>query len=352
VRGRNGKIIEKELGLVGKLLRWTISIVLLTRVACTTDWDKVSEGFAELRLEYWIAAVGLLVLSQLASAWRWKFYADQLGLKRPLRQLTGFYFVGMYFNLMLPTSVGGDVVRAWYLDSTPGRRLPAFASVLLDRINGLMVLVGLACLSVTLCPLELPNWIPISIWSIAGCGVVGMMVLQLVVRLSCRSAKKQDANKSPGRMEQLRIALDLLCKPRTLVPTLFFSLLVQAANVVIVWLIGKAIHAPIPAAYFWVMVPMVSLLTLLPISVNGMGVREEATVLFLAPLGVAKGTALTLSVLWFAVYALVSLMGGAVYFLGHFPKPESPAKTPAEVKSGSLSDHSDQGRTGQSRKAA
>jgi hypothetical protein len=64
---------------------------------------------------------------------------------------------------------------------------------------------------------------------------------------------------------------------------------------------------------------------LLPISVNGMGVREEATVLFLAPLGIAEGTALTLSVLWFAVCASVSLLGGAVYLFGHFPRPEASA---------------------------
>ncbi len=115
--------------------------------------------------------------------------------------------------------------------------------------------------------------------------------------------------------------------------TLALSLLVQAGNVLVVWLIGQAIHAPVPAAYYWVMVPMVSLLTLLPISVNGMGVREEATILFLAPLGVAAGTALTLSVLWFAVSATVSLVGGAVYLLGQVSQRAVPAGGSASGKS-------------------
>jgi len=59
-----------------------------------------------------------------------------------------------------------------------------------------------------------------------------------------------------------------------------------------------------------------------------------------------------LSLLWFAVTAVVSLMGGAVYLLGHFPKPETPAQAPAEVNCGSFGGDSDQGRAGQHRQAA
>ena len=68
-------------------------------------------------------------------------------------------------------------------------------------------------------------------------------------------------------------------------------------------MLGTGLHAPIPTAYYWIFVPMVSLLTLLPVSVNGMGVREGGVVLFLAPLGVPQATALTLAFLWFLVYA-------------------------------------------------
>jgi hypothetical protein len=363
---------------------------LLTRVACRTDWGQVRAGFVDLRWQYWLAAVLLLIFAQVVSAMRWKYYTDQLRLPRSLGQLTGFYFIGMYFNLMLPTSVGGDVVRAWYLDGQSGRRVPAFASVFLDRLNGLVVLVALACLAVTLSPLPLPSWIVISVWSIAACGLLGLAGLHLFVRrasvrrqrpevgsqrseVGIRSAEQRPLTsdfRPPTRMEQLRTTLALFCLPRVLAATLLLSLCVQAVNVLIVWLIGQAIGAPIPATYYWVMVPMVTLLTLLPISVNGMGVREEATVLFLAPLGIASGTALTLSVLWFAVSASVSLLGGAVYFLGHFPKPVTPAavslspclpfsrrqgdeeKGRQGESCGPLGGDSDQGRAGQHRHAA
>src|SRR5439155_7415572 len=117
--------------------------------------------------------------------------------------------------------------------------------------------------------------------------------------------ERNDSEAADDRISHPRAALRLFCQPRILMPTLLLSLCVQAANVLIVWLIGQAIHVPVPSAYYWVMVPMVTLLTLLPISINGMGVREEATALFLTPLGIAESAAVTLSVLWFAVSASV-----------------------------------------------
>jgi glycosyltransferase 2 family protein len=335
--------MKRSLSLLNRILRIAVSVGLLAWVGFKTDWAEVRASFADIRLEFWVAAVGLLIVTQIVSAVRWKFYVDRFGMSRSLTQLTGFYFIGTFFNLLLPTSVGGDVVRVWYLDGQTGRRLQAFASVFLDRLNGLLVLMALACLAVTFSPQALPPWVTFSVWGIAACGVLGMIGLQILAGMH---------RLSPKHMEQLRTALSIFSMPRILTVTLALSLFVQAANVAIVWLIGRAIHAPIPGTYFWVLVPMVSLLTLLPISVNGMGVREKAMVLFLAPLGIAEGTALTLSMLWFAVCAAVSLLGGAVYYLGHFPKPETPVLPAREVTHESIRGDSDQGRTGQHQRAA
>jgi uncharacterized membrane protein YbhN (UPF0104 family) len=353
--------------LLSKLLRLAVSAILLTRLACRTDWGQVQAGFADLRWQYWLTAVVVLIAAQVASARRWQHYTDQLGLARPLGQLTGFYFIGMYFNLMLPTSVGGDVVRAWYLDGQSGRRLPAFASVIMDRVNGLLALVMMACIAVTLSPLALPSWIVLSFWTALACGIVGIAgarwFAQRAAATDCDEGPEDDADEPGVRLAWLQTSVAAFCSPRGLITTLLLSLGVQAANVLVVWLVGQAIHVPIPASFYWIMVPMVTLFTMLPISVNGMGVREEATVSLLAPLGIAEGAALTLSILWFAVHASVSLLGGVVYLLGHFPKPVLPRPTDQEgadgaaerreeVIRGPFGGDSDQGRTGQHRRAA
>src|SRR5262249_41831335 len=145
-------------------------------------WAQVGQAFAHLRLEFWLAAVGLYALTQVVSALRWQLLAQPLGFQRSLGQFVRYYFIGMYFNLLLPTSVGGDVVRAWYLDGRSGRRLPAFLSVFVDRFSGLRVLLALAGVAAALCPIPLPAWIGLSVWTTAGCALLGLALLPSLTR--------------------------------------------------------------------------------------------------------------------------------------------------------------------------
>jgi uncharacterized membrane protein YbhN (UPF0104 family) len=319
------------------MLRLLVSGTLLAWLAWRTDWAQFAGSFGQLRLELWLAALGLYLATQAASSLRWQLLARPLGFEQPLWRYAAFYFIGMYFNLFLPTSVGGDVVRAWYLDAGSGRRLNAFLSVLVDRLTGLLMLLALACVAVGLSPVPLQAWIIASVWGTAACAGMGLVALPRLRRWTDRFDRLRRL------AEGVHLCFD---RPRLLLATTGLALVVQAANVVLVWLVGLAVAAPVPAAYYWVMVPMVSLLTVLPVSLNGMGVREGGVLLFLAPLGVAEGTALTLSFLWFSVFTAASLLGGFVYLVGWFPRPEGrPDHEP-------VGNHPDQGRTGQFKAAA
>jgi uncharacterized membrane protein YbhN (UPF0104 family) len=329
------------------VLRLAVSGLLLGWIAWKTDWAELGEAFAQLRVGLWLAAVALFALCQVMSAIRWRRMAAALEFQRPVSQFISLYFIGTFFNMLLPTSVGGDVVRVWYLDNGSGRRLAAFMTVLLDRLSGLMVLLAMACLAVALSPVPLAPWIP---WSIGGM-TAGALVTILLLPLLARWFRLGEL-----RVEQIKAALALLRRPALFLETTLWSALVQAGNVLLVWLIGLALAAEIPGSFYWIMVPMVSLLTMLPISVNGMGVREQSTVLLLAPLGVGQPVALTLALLCFAAYAANSLLGGVVYLVGRFPKPGR-AREPQNGRSpeepyGSLDHHPDQGRTRQPRQAA
>src|SRR5205085_475716 len=118
--------------------------------------------------------------TQLVSTLRWQILARALGVGRPLRQLVGMYFIGMYFNLLLPSSVGGDVVRAWYLDGGSKRRLAAFASVFLDRLSGLLVLLAMACVALVLSPLALPAWVSLFVWGSVAVSLLALAAVPLL----------------------------------------------------------------------------------------------------------------------------------------------------------------------------
>ena len=330
---------------MNKYVRMAVSALLLGWIAWHTDWERVRQSFVNLRVELWLAAVGILVVCQAISARRWQLFARELRFDRPLHRLLGYYLIGMYFNLLLPTSVGGDVMRAWYLDGGSGRKLASFAAVLLDRINGLIVLIAMACAAVALSPERLPAWITWSVWGIGASALVGLASLPLLVRLEVLPQ---------GRRQQLQTMVQALHARRPLVEATLWSAVVQIANVLFVWLIGLALSIDVPPAYYFIFVPMVSLLTLLPISVNGMGVREGGVALFLVPFGVPQSTAVTLAFLWFAVFAVGGLLGGVVYLCGAYPRPVARPQGPGEEANdhGSLSRHSDQGRERQLDQAA
>jgi uncharacterized membrane protein YbhN (UPF0104 family) len=304
---------------VNKKLRYAISGLLLAWVGWHTNWQQVGSAFAHMHAELWLAALAVLIGAQMASAWRWQLLSRALGFERTAPQMFGYYFIGMYFNLLLPTSVGGDVVRAWYLDGGTGHRLAALAAVFVDRCSGLVVLGSTAC--ALLCCAAAP----------------------LLARYG---------GGAPQRLQKVRVALTTLTAPGLLAGSTLLSLAVQAGNVCIVFLLGEAIGAQVPFAYYWILVPMVSLLTMLPVSINGTGVREEAMVWFLAPLGVGAGTAVPLALLWFSVALVSSLMGGLVYLFGRFERPVAAAPAEGEADNGPVRGDSDQGRTRQYRTAA
>jgi uncharacterized membrane protein YbhN (UPF0104 family) len=329
---------------VSKYLRIAVSAVLLGIIAWRTDWTVVGDKFANLNVWLWLASVAVLAFAMVLSAKRWEVCARELRFERSMLQYTAYYFIGMWFNLSLPTSVGGDVVRVWYLDAKSGRKLAALASVFLERINGLIVLIAIACLGVLISPVRLEWWIHACVWSVGAAALAGMVSLPILQRWSMVPFQ---------RRMQLKTMLDVYRIPRVLTWATLMSFLVQVAGVVSLWLIGMALDLDIPVAYYCVLGPMVSLLTLLPISVNGMGVRELGTVVFLAPLGIHEDMAKTLAFLWFAINVAVSLMGGLVYLFGAYPRAETAAPPAQEgLDDGSVDRGPDQGREGQHQKAA
>lgn len=297
-----------------KYIRVAVSGCLVAWIAWRTDWSDVAEKFANLHVELWIAAVALFLGMQIASARRWQLYGKDLGFEQTFPQYCAYTFIGMFFTLFLPTLIGGDVARVWYLNGQSGRKWPALTSVFLERINGLAVLIATACVGWLICPVELPSWISASVWGSAALAVLGLASVPLLRRWPRLSVQ---------RREQLQSLESLLWSPRTLIESTLLSVLVQAAGAMILWCLGLALGLDVPITYYAVLGPMVSLLMLLPISVNGMGVREGATVLFLLPLGVDEPAALALAFLWFTTGIAGSLVGGVVYLLS--PKAETSA---------------------------
>jgi uncharacterized membrane protein YbhN (UPF0104 family) len=309
-----------------KYLRILGSAILLAVIAWRVDWAHVAAAFGRVRAGYFLAAVLLYIALQVASSLRWRLLAQAQGFDGPLFRYVAYYFIGMFFNLALPTSVGGDVVRIWYLagqeGSGPvtGRRLAALVSVLAERVNGVVVLVALACVSALLCPIPLKEWI---IWTVAGIGIATVLALVSVPGLRALFSIFPRLAASPKWAHLRRLAdggWSYCHQPGVLIAATMLSVVVQVGNAVIGYLVGQALGLPVPALYYGLIVPLVALLALVPISLNGMGLREAGFVVLLAPLGIDSADAVTFGLSMFAVAASVSLCGVGFYLLGRFPR--------------------------------
>ncbi len=310
-----------------KYVRILGSVVLLGAIAWRLDWGQVAAALGRVRPGYFVVAVLLFVALQVASSVRWRLLARVQGFDgSPLRYIA-YYFIGMFFNLALPTSVGGDVVRVWYLAGqqgagpTTGRRLAALVSVLAERVNGVVVLVLLACVSAVLSPIALRAWL---VWTVVGISAVTVLGLAAVPILR---------QVSLPHLAHLRRLADggwgYVRRPGVLVAATLLSVVVQIGNAGIGYLIGEALGLPVPPLYYGLIVPLVALVALVPISLNGMGLREATYVVLFAELGIGASEAVTFGLLLFAVSASVSLAGVGFYLLGRYPRyrPEAERNT-------------------------
>ena len=254
-----------------------------------------------------LVVVAVYLIGQALTAWRWCLIARRVGFVESMGDFLRYYFVGMFFNLFGPSTLGGDVVRALYLGASAGRRTVAMHTVVFDRLSGLIMLVVVAVSAIVLFGrfgLPLPM-IAVVIASGAAMTIGWFLVPPLARRFLS----------SDGRMNRL-VERDL--KPfwrdrRLLVRTAGISVgfhIVQASSLI---LLGSAISMHVDWRYYFIFHPLVTVLSAVPVSVAGLGIREAGYVWFLQRQGVAIDTATAFGILWFAVLLASSLVGGLVY---------------------------------------
>jgi len=363
------------------------TVALLAVLAWAIDWSKLATTFSAVDSRLCLLALAVLTTAQVISSWRWQMLARILDFGGSVGRFIAYYFIGMLFNLFLPTSVGGDVVRAWYLASqeeTPssptagrpaGRRLAAFLSVFAERFSGVLMLLLLACVSACFCPIPLPGWLVRCVAGIGIASVAGVLALPSIMLLTDRKDRLPTGGVL-GRAVQWffrsRSVESLVAMVRrygshrgVIGLALALSVVVQLGSVLQFGLLARSMGLEIPWLYLGVVVPLVSLLTLLPISINGIGLRAAATVVLLGPVGVSKEQAVMLSALGFTLIVLISLAGGlSCYLFGHFPRfAASRGRQPPELVANELvrekavhedrvRDNPDQGRARQPPAAA
>jgi hypothetical protein len=236
----------------------------------------------------------------------------------PFQRVLYYNLLALFVNNFLPSSLGGDAVKAYCLHELSGRRQEVFGLVILDRFLGLLCLVALSCTALIFSGAgALPANIRLTIYL-----MLAMTVLALLFSLhpglgevTDRLLSSMAPNHFGKRLPAALAALQLFRYSGVIVRKAFYlSLGAQSFYVLNYYLIAKSLGIDLPLTFFVFFVPINVILGLVP-SVNGLGVREAAY-LFYATEYIGAGAALSLSLLSTFTLFLTGCLGGIVYIAG------------------------------------
>jgi hypothetical protein len=294
-----------------------LGVVAFLVVRYRTSLPEIGPTLASASWSWLLLAFSLHVFGLLFSAYRWQILARAQGDRIPLLFLIKSYLVGTFFSLFLPTRFGGDVVRVWDGSKYSNSMVRSTAVIFVERLTGLMVLFFVAA-GASLLRLEIAREIPV-VWVALVIGLVGLAALGLFFL----PATGRLLGRGPAR-GVLRKAFDKLAAFRAAIiqyrdcPAVFFwatlwAVLLQINVVAYYLFIGRALHLKIPVLDYFVFIPLVLIAQTIPISINGLGVRETAYIQIFAFYGLSAGTALSFDLIEIAFGLIVGLIGAAVY---------------------------------------
>ena len=298
------------------LLKAVFTLVLLALVFRAVDPARLAQAFLNLRPGYVALAVGALLVSTAIASWRWHLIMRSLDF----RASEGFhfrsYFKGAFFNQALPGSIGGDAVRVLDVAALGYRKRDAFVGIFIDRIVGLSGLLVLNLTANNLTHGLLPGWLFRLVNLICLSGLAGVLLLMFLHR-----------SERLGRIKLLLPFTTLSRRFRQVYHSWQASLGQLALSVVIhlfpilaLFFLARATGLDIKLGVFMVVAPPVFLLTLLPVSLAGWGVREGAMVGLFVLIGEPREAILTLSLLYGLAQIVASLPG--LYFLWRSKHPK------------------------------
>ena len=270
------------------------------------------------------------LVTQLISVVRWTVLARPVGIKTPFTDLLRYYLIGMFLNLFAPGTVGGDVSRIYYLvrdeDAHANGRavttVHAAISVLMDRAIGMVVLVWLGAAALWLFPqYAVPQSIRSVTFLLAWGFVAAVLLLPLLGPLLPEG--------SHPLVLKLRLALrSYRSNWHALLAAAFLSLVVHLIQAWMHTLMARALDLDVPFSFCLIIYPLVGTFSAIPVSLNGLGLREGGYIYMLAIIGIGTEKGIAFGLLLFLIVALDSLLGGLLFLLQQMPKSNA-RKIPA-----------------------
>ena len=314
------------------LLKVLVSLGLIALLLQEIGIDQTLAVFRQANVYLLLVGLGFYLGGIVIKTFRWQALLDALGIRVVFKELLGLNFIGFLFNNILPSGIGGDVVKMYELSRDSHRGAESVNSVFVDRVIGLVAAQAMAVVAAIigyrlLSPGVLAITIALFLFSLA---VVWLLIQEslwewLLARLTFLKTWK--GGKWEVKIRQLYLAFRAYDR-RTIVKAFVISLLFNATLVMSNYYVALAFGVNISMWYFWVYVPITSVITMIPISLNGLGLREMGYVALFTQAGVPRQVAFSMSLTIYSFTVISGLIGGVIYVVrgarGYLNKERQP----------------------------
>jgi uncharacterized protein (TIRG00374 family) len=306
----------------GQALRLVVAMVLTALMLWWAGPAAVWQAARGARWTWIGGAVLLVVADRALMAYRWValLRAIPSAAHPRLTEILRVFFVSTYLGTFLPGSVGGDAVRTYGLNRLAVPATDAFASVFMDRILGIVSLLVMTLAGLVLARdlARDPAVLVALITTATVCLIAAFVIFSRHAGALSDAVTRRIPSARVGRVTTGIVAGLQRYAPerRILIVVLIASIAVQVLRVLQAYCLGRSLGIALPPTAYFAFIPLILLVMLLPISVNGLGTSQIAFVGLFGTAGVADGPAFALSVLFLALGILGSMPGGALYVLG------------------------------------
>lgn len=306
--------------LIAKLLVTTTLLALVYRKLSLLD---LSQTLANIRPWPVLCFMALLVVNTILSAVKWRLFLKADGIDAPVQRLAVSYLIGSFFNMFMPSTIGGDAYRV-AVEGRGGQLAKSFSSVFADRLSGFVALTGMglaaALIGLRLVPQTGVIWIPATL-------CLGFLLIALLVmnrawaEVLLRLTRINKIERVWRPISKCLASFDLYKKqPGLIWRIMALSFVFQTLLVICIWLLARALNINVPIINFFIFVPLISILEAVPISIYGIGLRDIGYKAMFTQAGLASPEALTASMtaLYLACTALYASLGGALFLYRMF----------------------------------
>ena len=304
----------------GKIITFaklTVTVLLFLYISQKIDFHQFGATLRNARLDILALAFAVLCIGHYICIYRWRMLMRPLMPVLTITRLLGIYCIGLFFNLTFPTVVGGDVVKMYYAGKPSKSYAQSFAATFLDRDAGMMAMMIIACGAILVYPVIVPA-VPVGfvIWSaFAAFVAVNIAIFSPYFhRLLTNLLKRFHFSRVEAKVDMISNAFQIMGRHKgILLGALVISLFNQLLVIAVTWIMAVGLRLQVPAFYFLTFVPVITLISMIPVSLNGMGLREYGFLSLFGAIGVAPASCLALGLLTSIVIVLSSLPGGIVY---------------------------------------